>query len=150
MQTRWFSSNLINFIFGYFDQVSATWDKKKKIQNKINGCSFFGGQKDIPVGLRGLWGASHRKSHAIVKTELPYRHLPTGLLGMLLPLEIFEDIKVLTGSIKRENKRLRALLDSLGDVASKIPAADSPYPLFRELFLVFLSWFLELESMSFI
>ena len=85
-------------------------------------CSLFGGQKYIPVGLRRLRGAGRRKSHAILKTGLPHGHLPTGLLRMLLPLEIFEDIKVLTGSIKGENKRLlRALQDSPREVVSRIP-----------------------------
>lgn len=58
---------------------------------------------------------------AILKTGLFHRHLPMGVVGMLPPLEIFEYIKVLTGSVKGEKKGLfRALVDSLGGIVSRI------------------------------
>ena len=57
-----------------------------------------------------------------------------GLSGALVPLEISKDIKVLTGSIKGENKDFLEHCEIPQEMwSSESHAADCLYTLFREL-----------------
>lgn len=57
-----------------------------------------------------------------------------GLSGAMLPLEISEDIKMLAGSIKGENKDFLEHRESPQETwSSESHAADCFYTLFREL-----------------
>lgn len=117
-----------------FQQLEAKKKKKKNLKWNY-GCSLFGGgENNIPVGLRELCGASHRKNQAILKTGLPHGHLPMLLSGALVPLDILKDIKVLTGSIKGKNKDFLEHSEIPQEMwSSESHAADCLCTLFREL-----------------
>lgn len=89
--------------------------------------SSLGGPKGYSCVSQGtvrrkLWGES-----CLSKTGLPPQTPANWSFVMSLPSDISEAIKVLKGSIKRENKRLpRGLVDSLGGVAPRIPRCRQP------------------------